>query len=52
MRRLLTAVSLLGFAALVAAGCTQETKTVRHEEIRTVPAPAAVVEKTTVTEER
>lgn len=50
MQKLLTACSVLGFAAIVAAGCTTETKTVRQEEIRTVPAPAAVVETRTVVE--
>jgi len=43
MRKVLTACSALGFAAIIAAGCSHETKTVRREEIRTVPAPAAAV---------
>ena len=50
MRKVLTACSALGFAAIVAAGCSQETKTVRHEEIRTVPAPAAAVVERRVVE--
>jgi hypothetical protein len=50
MRKLTTACSVLGFAAIVAAGCSTETKTVRQEEIRTVPAPAAVIERRTVVE--
>ena len=48
MRKAFIAFSGLAFAAVVAAGCTSETKTVRSTEVRTVPAPAAVVERKTI----
>ena len=49
MRTYLT-VSGLGLMMIAAAACSHESTTVRRETVRTVPAPAPVIERHTTVE--